>query len=51
MAFYCNTDAHRSGIIREAFARVRPELEFLTGDLDDGQAARVQYMFLSLIHI
>lgn len=45
MAFYCNTDARRSAIIRDAFARARPDIEVLTGELDAAQAARVQHMF------
>lgn len=44
MAFYCYLDAARTGQIRDVFAHELPELEFLSGDLDEAAAAKVRYL-------
>ncbi|MFD1326346.1 2-hydroxyacid dehydrogenase [Mycoplana ramosa] len=44
MAFYCYLDPARTEQIREVFARALPEVEFLSGDIDDGSAARVRHL-------
>ncbi|MGH6763641.1 MAG: 2-hydroxyacid dehydrogenase [Phyllobacterium sp.] len=44
MAFYCYLDAARTEQIRAVFARELPEVEFLSGEIDDATAARVRHL-------
>lgn len=44
MAFYCQLDAERTANIRTVFTRELPEIEFLSGELDDASAAKVKHL-------
>ena len=44
MAFYCSLDPVRSEQIREVFARELPDVEFLSGEIDDAAASRVRHL-------
>lgn len=44
MAFYSYLDPARTEQIRDVFAQELPEVEFLSGDIDDATSARVRYL-------
>lgn len=44
MAFYCKLDAARTEKIQEIFAQELPDIEFITGDIDEKTAGRVRYL-------